>query len=182
MMKQIAYILSACLLLSCSADAQTAAGDNKVSESITFSDPPGGRDIYGVFEGRTPAGISSQLGGIRSGSDLLKWQVIFYRDSLTGQPTVYTLTAGFSDRQHLKGVWKIVRGMQGDPTAVVYALTYGEPAKVLYLLKGDENVLFILDEDRAFLVGNRDLSYTLNRVHKVRRDASLSFCKIDQYR
>lgn len=168
-MKQIAHILSACLLLACSADAQTAAKDNIVQESITFSEPPGRRDIYGVFEGRTPAGISRQLGGIRSGSDLLKWQVIFYRDTLTGQPTVYTLTTELFDRRPLKGAWKVVRGMQGDPAAVVYALTYGAPAKVLYLLKGDENVLFILDESRGFLVGNRDLSYTLNRVHKVRR-------------
>jgi hypothetical protein len=168
-MKQIVYILSMGLLMTLRADAQTAATDNKVSESITFDEPPRGKDIYGVFEGRTPAGVSHQLGSIRTGSDLLKWQLIFYRDTLTGRPTVYTLTVGFSDHQRLKGVWKIVHGMKGDPTAIVYALTYGEPAKVLYLLKGDENVLFILDEGRDFLVGNRDLSYTLNRVHKVRR-------------
>lgn len=157
------------LLMTWHVDAQTAAADNKVSESITFSEPPRGTDIYGVFEGRTPSDISRILGGARTGSDLLKWQVIFYKDTLTGQPTVYTLTVGFSDHQHLKGVWKIVRGMKGDPKAIVYALSYGA-GKVLYLLKGDENVLFILDEDRGFLVGNRDLSYTLNRVHKVRRE------------
>jgi hypothetical protein len=35
------------------------------------------------------------------------------------------------------------------------------------LYKGDENVLFILDEKREFLAGDQDFSYTLNRVHKV---------------
>lgn len=124
-MKQIAHILSACLLLACSADAQTAAKDNIVQESITFSEPPGGRDIYGVFEGRTPCGISRQLGDTQTSCDHLKWQIIFYRDTLTGQPTVYTLTTELFNRRPLKGVWKVV--------------------------------------------GNRDLSYTLNGVHKVRR-------------
>jgi hypothetical protein len=52
---------------------------------------------------------------------------------------------------------------------VVYALAYGEPNQVLYLYKGDENVLFILDEKREFLAGDKDFSYTLNRVHKVLR-------------
>jgi len=166
-MRQFVYILMG-LLLTWQANAQTAAADNKVSESITFDDPPRGANIYGIFEGRTPSDISQQLEGTRIGSDLLKWQVIFYKDTLTGQPTGYTLTIGFSVRWTFKGTWKVVHGMKDDPAAVVYALDYG-PGKVLYLLKGDENVLFILDGDRAFRVGNKDVSYTLNRVHKVRR-------------
>jgi len=168
-MKSLIYFLGVSLLLTHRADAQTAARDNKVSESITFSEPPKGRDIYGIFEGRTPSDISLQLGVAQPGSDLLKWQVIFYRDTVTNNPTTYVMTVGFFNHRPLKGAWKVVHGMKGDPAAVVYALDYGS-GKVLYLLKGDENVLFILDEDRAFRVGNRDVSYTLNRVRKVRRD------------
>lgn len=37
----------------------------------------------------------------------------------------------------------------------------------LYLLKGDDNVLFILDENKELRVGNEDFSYTLNRVELV---------------
>lgn len=165
-MKKLIYLLVTAL--SAAAKAQTAAADNKVSESITFTEPPRGRDIYGIFEGRTPSGISRQLGAPQPDRDLLKWQVIFFRDSVTMQPTTYKLTTELFDRRPLTGSWKIIHGMKDHPSAVVYALEYGRPEKVLYLLKGDENVLFILDEDRAFLVGNRDLSYTLNRVLKVR--------------
>ena len=168
-MKKLAYIFLACLLAR-HVSAQTAAKDNKVSESITFSDPPRGRDIYGIFEGRSPCDISRQLeGAIRGDCDHLKWQVIFFRDTVTMKPTTYILTTELFDRRPLKGTWKIIHGMKDNPTAVVYALEYGQPAKVLYLLKGDENVLFILDENRDFRTGDPDFSYTLNRVRKVRR-------------
>ncbi|HMH33129.1 MAG TPA: hypothetical protein VK543_08875 [Puia sp.] len=36
-----------------------------------------------------------------------------------------------------------------------------------YFLKGDENVLFVLDEKKQLRVGNEDFSYTLNRVELV---------------
>ncbi|MBO0948448.1 hypothetical protein [Fibrella forsythiae] len=39
-----------------------------------------------------------------------------------------------------------------------------ENTHYVYLLKGDDNVLFILDQTRGFRVGTADLSYTLNRV------------------
>lgn len=168
-MKQFIYILLA-FSLTHPVKGQTAAKDNKVSESITFSDPPRGRDIYGIFEGRTPCDISRQLGaGVVPGCDLLKWQIIFFMDTVTMKPTTYILTTGLFERRPLKGTWKITHGMEGNSSAVVYALDYGQPAKVLYLLKGDENVLFILDEHLAFRTGNLDVSYTLNRVRKVRR-------------
>jgi len=57
----------------------------------------------------------------------------------------------------------------GNPAAVVYELTYDLPGKSLYLEKGDENVLFILDDNRAFRTGDQYYSYTLNRVRLVRR-------------
>jgi len=46
-------------------------------------------------------------------------------------------------------------------------LETGRPGAYFYLLKGDENVLFILDENKAFRNGNEDFSYTLNRVELV---------------
>ncbi|HMG10757.1 MAG TPA: hypothetical protein VK609_19730, partial [Mucilaginibacter sp.] len=56
MMKQLIFILSACfgLSLTHSAQGQTAAIDNKISESITFKEMPKGPAVYGIFEGRTP--------------------------------------------------------------------------------------------------------------------------------
>lgn len=171
-MKKIVLMLLSCFgfLLTFSAKGQTAAADNKVSESITFSQPPKGLGIYGIFEGRTPCfEINRQLGAnLPADCDHLKWQVIFYRDTVTREPTNFVLTTEMFDRKPLKGKWNITKGIKNNPTAIVYALETGIPGKPLYLLKGDENVLFILDANRELLTGDLNWSYTLNRVKKVR--------------
>jgi hypothetical protein len=46
---------------------------------------------------------------------------------------------------------------------VIYHLSATATEADLYLLKGDDNVLFFLGQDRRALVGNIDFSYTLNR-------------------
>ena len=172
-MKQIIFILFACFgfLLSNNAEGQTAATDNKISESITFREMPKGRAVYGIFEGRTPCfEISRQLGAnLPSDCDHLKWQVIFFRDTLTLKPTTYILTTEMFERRPLKGKWKIIKGTKADPAATEYVLQTNLPGKSIYLLKGDENVLFILDENHKFHTGDQNFSYTLNRVNKVRR-------------
>ena len=171
-MKHLIFILSICLGLSLpnSVRGQTAAADNKVSESITFRKMPKGSDVYGIFEGRSPCGISRQMGATMPGDcDHLKWQLILFRDKLTPKPTTFLLTTEMFDRKPLKGKWAVIRGTKNDPKGIVFELGYGRPGQVLYLYKGDENVLFILDEKREFLTGDRNFSYTLNRVHKVLR-------------
>ena len=172
-MKQLIYILFVCynFFLIYSATGQTAAADNKISESITFNEPPKGPGIYGVFEGRTPCfEIGKQLGAeLPRDCEHLKWQVILFRDTATKRPTNYSLGTEMFDRNPLKGKWRIIRGTPTDREAIVYALDYGQQDKSLYLLKGDDNVLFILNENREFRTGNENYSFTLNRVKKVRR-------------
>lgn len=171
-MKQLIYVLSACfgLLLTHTAHGQTAAADNKISESITFGEVPKGLALYGVFEGRTMCPeINRQLrGNMPPGCDRLKWQIIFFRDTVTKQPTTYTLVTEMLEYRPVNGKWKIIHGTKADPAAIVYVLEYGQSGKSIHLLKGDENVLFFLDENLEYRVGNADLSYTLNRVQKVR--------------
>src|SRR5687767_4668597 len=71
--------------------AQTAAADNKPSQTITFRPIPTGPAVLGVFEGRPPcAGITKQLGIIKENCDKLKCSLTFYRDSVTLQPTTYS--------------------------------------------------------------------------------------------
>lgn len=173
-MKPVIFITSACLilLLTHSAIAQTTAVDNKVSESITYNEMPTGPAVYGIFEGRSPCGISRQMGAdMQAGCDHLKWQLILFRDPISLAPTTYVLVTEMFDRMPLKGTWRVDRGTRDDPKAVIFALSYGHSGQVLCLYKGDENVLFILDEKREFLTGDRDFSYTLNRVRKVLRPA-----------
>ena len=75
---------------------------------------------------------------------------------------------GGSYRQKvLEGKWAIVKGIKSNSNAEVYELELSTLGSYLYLLKGDDNVLFILDENKEFRVGNEDFSYTLNRVELV---------------
>jgi len=164
-------VIIACMLLRYNASAQTAAADNTIAESITYSEPPKGPGIYGVFEGRTPCEpISYQISGQTAANcDHLKWQIIFFRDSITNLPSNFIFTSELFDRHPQTGKWRIIHGTKEEPSAIIYELDFDSGNKPLFLLKGDENVLFVLDEKQHALSGNQDFSYTLNRVQKVRR-------------
>jgi hypothetical protein len=170
-MKQFVFILAACGLLIHRSAGQTATTDNKISESITFSEKTKGSGIYGIFEGRSPCReINRQMrGGLPADFDHLKWQLILFRDTLTSQPTTYLLTTEMFDRRPLKGRWRVTNKTGLSSAATVYVLETSLPSGPVNLLKGDENVLFILNEKLGFLTGDRDFSYTLNRVQKVVR-------------
>jgi len=173
-MKPLFYLLIVFIgaLSTKNASAQTTAADNKISESITFRDMPKGPSVYGIFEGRSPcdAGIRRQIGGeVLAGLDHLKWQLILFQDSVTRQPTTYMLRNEMFERKPLTGKWRVVKDINNILSASVIILEHEQPDKPLYLLKGDENVLFILDDHFGFLTGDQDFSYTLNRVRKVLR-------------
>jgi hypothetical protein len=160
--------------------AQTAAVDNKPAQTITFRPIPTGPTVLGVFEGRPPCkGLAEQLKiSIPADCEKLKWNLTLYRDPETLLPTTYAfIIVGVGDvikhadgsshqEKLLKGKWTIIKGIKQNPHAIIYGIELGTGA-YLYLLKGDENVLFILDENKEFSVGNENFSYTLNRVELV---------------
>ncbi len=175
----ILMVTAFCSLLGNLSIAQTAAIDNKLSQSITFRPIPKGASVSGIFEGRPPCNIAKQLKiATSSECEKLKCNLTLYQDSVTMQPTTYVLLIsgggdvvkaadGSSYRQKvIKGKWTISKGIKENPAATLYGLEL-DPGTYLYLLKGDENVLFVLDENKEFSVGNEDFSYTLNRVELV---------------
>jgi hypothetical protein len=83
-----------------------------------------------------------------------------YVDKVTHLPTIYKIRG--MDIRSGTGKWSIEKGIPGHPEATVYRLDMGEAS--MLLMKGDEQVLFILDKQKNFLVGNAQYSYTLNRV------------------
>jgi len=91
----------------------------------------------------------------------LKWRLTLLRDSGTGAPTTYKLEGTLYREHPLEGRWTAVT----DPRSnrVVYRLTLEQPATSLSFVKADENILFFLDANGAYRVGNEDFSYTLNR-------------------
>jgi hypothetical protein len=175
----ICFAAFCCLFINLSK-AQTAAIDNKLSQTVTFRPIPNGPTVFGIFEGRPPyVEIAKQL-QISTDADCekLKCDLTLYHDPVTHQPTMYKLLIvgggdvikqeGNSYRQKiLKGKWAIIKGIKSNPGAEVYELQLSNPTSYLYLLKGDENVLFILDEKKVLRIGNEDFSYTLNRVELV---------------
>jgi hypothetical protein len=160
--------------------AQTAAVNNKLSQTITSRPIPKGASVVGVFEGRPPClGIAEQL-SIVTDADCakLKFDLTFYQDSVTLQPATYTLfivgggdvvkqDGGSYREKVLKGKWAIIKGIRSNPNAEVYRLELDKPGAYFYLLKGDDNVLFILNENKDFRIGNEEFSYTLNRVELI---------------
>lgn len=139
----------------------------------TISLPPLSTDslIVGIFDGRTPC-ISDlrELKGISAeGCQIVKCRLTLYQDIKTHTPTtfqLYTVYVGKGDnnRYSTTGKWNLTKGAQTDPDAIVYQLQpdSGKPQSLSFL-KADDNILFLLDKDRNFLVGNDYSSFTLNR-------------------
>lgn len=168
------YIFVLCITAFCSlavnlSKGQTAAADNKLSQSITAHPIPRGPDVLGVFEGRPPCKeIARQVDSPASAAcTKVKWRLILYHDPITKQPTTYQFLGRYLPAQ---GKLKVIKGMASDPEAEVYQLELSRPGTYFYFLKGDDNVLFVLDENKEFRVGNEDFSYTLNRVELVAKD------------
>ena len=134
--------------------------------SATMSQPARPRtSLVGVFDGRTPCqDLAAQLDEkIRPECIKIKWRLTLYQDSLTGNPTTYSLLGFVYKKEDPRtGAWHITKGTKTNPEAIVYQLD--QPGrKSLFLQKGDDNVLFFLDDEKRLLVGNRDFGYTLNR-------------------
>jgi len=125
-----------------------------------------GPTVFGVFEGRSPChGISRELkltphaGCIKS-----KWRVTLYKNPDTAAPTTYKVEGSLFREGAREGTWSINRGAAIDHDATVYQLNPTQSQPALLFLKGDDNVLFFLNQKRELLVGHAEFSYTLNRV------------------
>lgn len=124
--------------------------------------------LVGVFDGRTPCNeLAGQINEkVTAECIKIKWRLTLYSDSMNGHQGEYELI-GFVYKKNTPrlGKWSIRKGTKADPQATVYQLEIAGRA-TLFLLKGDENVLFFLDQELKLLVGNKDFSYTLNRIEK----------------
>lgn len=159
-------LLIGVLLHAYSANAQEARLTNVPSKTTSRTAVASGPSVVGVFDGRFPCSEIAKDWKITVSPECwkVKWSVTFYQDPTTHQPTTYRLLGTLNRSAVREGKWTIVRGTKTDPEAVVYQLDSDKPEVSIYLLKGDDNVLFILDQERNFRVGDENLSYTLNRV------------------
>jgi hypothetical protein len=123
-------------------------------------------EFMGVFDGRTPCQeLSVQLDEKKSPEcTKIKWRLRMFKDNTAGMTGTYELQ-GFIYKKEAPYLdkWHIITGTATNPDVIVYQLDReGRPP--LLLQQCDDNVLYFLDKDKKLLVGNRDFSYTLNRV------------------
>src|SRR5262249_44262410 len=136
----------------------------RLSESYKLSPLATGPDVFGVFEGRTAAqGIARDL-NIKTDANRnkLKWRVTLYQDPKTKAPTKYKVESSLHREGGVgvrEGTWSVVQGERGAE----YHLAATKTEAALLFLRGDDDVLFFLGQDRKPKVGNAEFSYTLNR-------------------
>ncbi|MEZ0541324.1 hypothetical protein [Fibrella arboris] len=164
--KRITLILICLLGLVAGLRAQPPRSQNIPTKATGRISVPTGPSVLGTFDGRFPCADIARDWKLTVSPDCwkVKWRVTLFQDPVTHQPTTYKLRGILGTAREREGRWTRVQGSQTDPNAEVYQLDSETPGIYVYLLKGDDNVLFILDQARGFRVGTADLSYTLNRV------------------
>jgi hypothetical protein len=149
------------------ASAAEKPGDAARTIDMTYpiASASTGPVVCGIFEGRSPCqGIAHALGRPEHpGCTKAKWRVTLYQDPMTGAPTTYKVEGTLYRKGAREGKWSIEQGASGDSAAVVYRLAPTETDAAIFLLRGDDHVLFFLDQKRKPLVGHAEFSYTLNR-------------------
>ena len=145
--------------------AQDAA-TNAPSKTTSRTPLDEGPDVWGTFDGRVPCQEMAKAWGLEvtSNCEKLKWLFTFFYDPKTHKPTSYKQSGSLYRGKSREGKWTFVKGIPTDPEATVIQLDPDDPKKSVYLLKGDDNVLFLLDQNKNLLVGDSYLSYTFNRV------------------
>jgi hypothetical protein len=122
------------------------------------------RDTMLHFVGRSPCSEIARNLQIPAGSDCakIKWNLKLFQDPVNFRPTRYELSRTFHRESIIEGKWQIIKGTSTNPDAIIYQLDPGSQQSV-FLLKGDDNVLFFINPGGGLLVGNQEYSYTLNR-------------------
>ena len=117
-----------------------------------------------TFQGRTPCQELSKMMGLNKSDacDKMKWYIIFVVDSITGKPSYYLKGGRAYKRETMsRGKWETSVGNDGR---MLYKLDPDKNFHV-YLVKIDDNILHFTDSNGNLLVGNKNFSYTLNKVH-----------------
>jgi len=122
--------------------AQIISTSNQPSQVYPGGGIANGPHVYGVFAGRTACQELIAELNLDASPECIKrkMNIILYQDSATGKPTTYE-TKGMG-KWSGKGNWFILQGTPTDPHAIVFQVELDAKTS-LFLLKGDDNVLFI---------------------------------------
>ena len=114
-----------------------------------------------AFEGRSPCGVP----GIIPPGMLcykLKWYIVLYANAdKSGTGTYKVFGTPYRKSGGKRGNWKLTTGKDGR---IIYQLNDDNGSGFLLLLKLDDNILVFTDAGGKLLVGDKDFSFTLNRI------------------
>lgn len=148
--RQVTVVL---LLGACRASTAATSDAPWYPERNAAGDP-----VAAVFESRVPC----------DGCERLKLALALYRRSGTGAASSYEMSrvrVGDGDLRTVnRGEWVEARGTALDANAPVVRLTSGYPEDIREFWAIGEDILFVLDRNRAPRVGTAAHSYALNRV------------------
>jgi hypothetical protein len=135
--------------------------------------------VLGVFVASSPcdAAIRPHSGiPLQVNCELIQWQLTLFQHPQTKRPTRYKLKwaygmsqpnttglKGGGTKRERTGNWVMGKGSQADPAAEVLLLDPDKPTTSIALLKLEDRLLHVLDDERALMIGNGAWSYTLNR-------------------
>jgi hypothetical protein len=105
------------------------------------------------------------------------WNVTLHQDPQTGTPTTYSLQTSYGLSKQgtndlvgggttvsMDGKWTMATGTANDPDAIVYQLNPDDTQRTISFLKVSDDLIHVLDGEKAMLVGNGAWSYTLDRM------------------
>ena len=121
-----------------------------------------------IFGGRTPCADFAKQYNFQVGNDCnkLKWKLTLQRDPNTFAPTTYALWWTLHRADTVEGNWTISKGSVTNPEAVIYQLDPDKPSQSISFLAGDKNVIYCLDKNGNLFTGDKDFSYTLNKMEQ----------------
>lgn len=123
-----------------------------------------------VYEGRTPCKeMAAEFPKMKASSSCfkIKWKMTLNKDSITNQPTTCSIRNIADNRpRDVLGTWEIVKGTAKNPNAVIYRIKVDNLSEPILLFAADNNVLFFLDKNYEPMIGNKDFSFTMNRIIK----------------
>ena len=182
----INLILSAVMLLTVTACANvstnipTPASTQQMPATPVPSPVPLGSELYRVFQANTPCSAEARpLPQIPADAECeqMKWNLVLYQDSATGDPTTYNLTSSYGMAKpntndlvdggisvKMEGTWTITTGTKTNPQATVYQLNPNDTQTAVSFQKISDDMIHVLSSEKTLLVGNGAWSYTLNRM------------------
>lgn len=124
------------------------------------------KSIQVIYDGRTPCqdfAAEHQM-NVSQSCFKLKWKLILNRDSMSHNPTTYTIRKIVDNiPRDVTGTWTIIKGIESNPGAIIYLLDPDKPNQAISLYVADENILFFMRKNKNLFIGNDNFSFTLNK-------------------